>query len=91
MEALAQRSLAYARAQQVDLSSPLCGVKGSCLVDSTTVTVRDALREGFPGTGVYAAIKRHTVLSVGCGASGLGHFIPAGESNSRHLELVSSW
>ena len=57
MEALAQRALAYARAQQVDLSGPLCGVQDWYIVDSTTVTVRDALREELPGTGDYAAIK----------------------------------
>src|SRR5207244_11872036 len=50
MAALAQRGLAYAQAQQVDLSGPLCGVKDWDIVDSTTVTVRDALREEFPGT-----------------------------------------
>ena len=50
MEALAQRVLAYAQAQQIDLSGPLSGVKDWYIVDSTTVTVRDALREEFPGT-----------------------------------------
>jgi hypothetical protein len=68
MAALADRALAYARAQEVDLSGPLCGVKDWYIVDSTTVTVRDALREEFPGTGDYAAIKVHKVLSVGCGS-----------------------
>jgi hypothetical protein len=33
MDALAQRALAYARAQQVDLSGPLCGVKDWDLVE----------------------------------------------------------
>src|SRR6266498_1810684 len=47
MEALAERALAYARAQQVDLSGPLSGVKDWYIVDSTPVTVRDALREAF--------------------------------------------
>src|SRR6266545_7020418 len=64
MEALAERALAYARAQQVDLSGPLCGVKDWYLVDSTTVKVRDTLLQEFPGTGDYAALKVHKVLSV---------------------------
>jgi hypothetical protein len=34
-------ALAYARAQQVDLSGPLGGVNDWYIVDSTTVTVRD--------------------------------------------------
>ncbi|MGH6690913.1 MAG: hypothetical protein ACREF4_09575 [Gammaproteobacteria bacterium] len=68
MDALAQRALAYARAQQVDRSGPLCGVQDWDSVDSTPVTVRAALREECPGTGDDAAIKGHTVLSLGCGA-----------------------
>jgi putative transposase len=91
MEALAQRGLAYARAQQVDLSGPLGRVKDWSIVDSTTVTVRDALREEFPGTGDYAAIKVHKVLSVGCGAPVRDHFSPAREHDSRHLESDASW
>jgi putative transposase len=91
MAALAERALAYARAQQVDLSGPLCGVTDWYIVDATTVTVRDALREKFPGTGDYAAIKGHQVLSVGCGAPVRYHFSPAREHDSRHLQMDESW
>ena len=91
MEALAQRGLAYARAQQVDLSGPLGSVKDGYIVDSTTVTVRDALREAFPGTGDDAAIKGHKVRSVGCGAPVRYHVSPAREHDSRHLEIDASW
>jgi hypothetical protein len=51
MAALADRALADARAQQVDLSGPLCGVTDWYLVDATTVTGREALRQECPGTG----------------------------------------
>jgi hypothetical protein len=91
MEALADRALAYARAQQVDLSGPLAGVQDWSIVDSTTVRVRDALRKEFPGTGEYAAIKVHKVLSVGCGAPVRYHFSPAREHDSRHLAIDESW
>jgi hypothetical protein len=91
MTALADRALAYARAQQVDLSGPLCGVQDWYIVDATTVTVRDALREEFPGTGDYAAIKVHKVLSVGCGAPVRYHCSPAREHDSRHLQIDESW
>ena len=91
MAALAERALAYARAQQVDLSGPLCGVADWYIVDATTVTVRDALREEFPGTGEYAAIKVHKVLSVGCGAPVRYHFSAAREHDSRHLTIDASW
>jgi len=91
MAALADRALAYARAQEVDLSGPLCGVTDWYIVDSTTVKVRDALLEEFPGTGDYAAIKVHKVLSVGCGAPVRYHFSPAREHDSRHLTIDESW
>jgi hypothetical protein len=91
MTALADRALAYARAQQVDLAGILGGVKDWYLVDSTTVTVRDALRDEFPGTGNYAALKVHKVLSVGCGAPVHYHFSPAREHDSRHLQIDESW
>jgi putative transposase len=91
MAALADRALAYARAQQVDLSGLLGGVKDWYIVDSTTVKVRDALRAEFPGTGKYAALKVHKVLSVGCGAPVRYHFSPAREHDSRHLEIDASW
>jgi hypothetical protein len=91
MEALADRALAYARAQQVDLSGPLCGVQDWYIVDATTVTVRDALQAEFSGTGDYAAIKVHKILSVGCGAPVRYHFSPAREHDSRHLTIDESW
>ena len=91
MEALAQRGLAYAWAQQVDLLAPLGRVRDWSIVDATTVTVRDALRGAFPGPGDAAAIKVHKVLSVGCGAPVRHHFSPAREHDSRHLEIDASW
>jgi hypothetical protein len=91
MAALAERALAYAQAQPVDLCGPLCGVTDWDIVDATTVTVRDALRAEFPGTGEYAAIKVHKVLSVGCGAPVRYHFSPAREHDSRHLTIEASW
>jgi Transposase DDE domain len=91
MAALAERALAYARAQQVDLTGILSGVRDWYIVDSTTVTVRGTLQAEFPGTGDYAALKVHKVLSVGCGAPVHYHFSPAREHDSRHLQIDASW
>jgi hypothetical protein len=91
MAALADRALAYARTQQVDLSGILGEVQDWYIVDSTTITVRNALRDEFPGTGEYAAVKVHKVLSVGCGAPIRYHFSPAREHDSRHLQIDESW
>jgi putative transposase len=91
MAALAERALAYARAQPVDLPGPLSGVKDWDIVDSTTVKVRDALIADFPGTGDYAALKGHKVLSVGCGAPVRYHCSPAREHDSPQLQIDESW
>jgi putative transposase len=91
MATLAERALAYARVQQVDLSGILGKVRDWYIADSTTVTVRDALPEEFPRTGEYAALKVHKVLSVGCGAPVRYHFSPAREHDSRHLQIDESW
>jgi putative transposase len=91
MAALADRALAYAQAQQVDLSGPFGDVTDWYIVDSTTVRVRDALHDHCPGTGDYAAVKVHKVLSVGCGAPVRYHFSPAREHDSPHLQIDQSW
>jgi hypothetical protein len=66
-------------------------VKDWYIVDSTTVRVRGALREEFPGTGDYPALKVHKVLSVGCGAPVRYHVSPAREHDSQHLSIDESW
>jgi hypothetical protein len=91
MAALAARAQAYARAQPVDLAGPLGGVTDWYSVDATTITVREALREEYPGTGGDAAIKVHKVLSVGCGAPVRYHCSPAREHDSRHVPSDESW
>jgi putative transposase len=91
MAVLADRALGYARAQQVDLTGILGGVKDWYLVDATTVHVRNALRDEFPGPGDDAAVKVHKVLSVGCGAPVCYHFSPAREHDSRPLTSAESW
>jgi putative transposase len=91
MAALTERALAYARAVPVDWPGPLSGVKAWDMVDSTTVKVLDALIADFPGTGDDAALKVHTVLSVGCGAPVRYHFSPAREHDSPPLQIDESW
>jgi hypothetical protein len=87
MAALADQALASARAPPVDLSGRLGVVKDWYLVDSTTGTVPDALREEWPGAGADAAITGHTVLSVGCGTPVRDHCRPARAHDSRPLDI----
>jgi DDE family transposase len=91
MAALADRSLTYARTPQVDRSGPLGGVTDWSIVEATTVKVHDARRQEFPGTGGYAAIKGHKVLSAGCGAPVRDHCGPAREHDRCHLTIDESW
>jgi Transposase DDE domain len=91
MAILADRALASARGQQVALPGILDGVKDWDLVDSTTTSVRDALRDECPGAGEYAALKGHKVFSVGCGAPVRYHCSPAREHDRRHLQIDASW
>jgi hypothetical protein len=91
MAALAERALAYARAQEVDLPGPLSEVKDWYIVNSTTVRVRDAPIGDFRGAGVYATLKMHKVLSVGCGSPVQYHFSPTREHDSPHLQIDESW
>ncbi len=91
MERIAKGALAYARVQQVDLPVALAGVTDWRIVDSETVKARRALQKACPGTGDYAAIKVHKVLSVGTGCAVSYHFSPAREHDSRHLDINESW
>jgi hypothetical protein len=91
MQVLAENALEYARQQELDLPGPLSGVKDWRIVDSTTVKVRDAVKDELPGTGDYAAIKVHKTLSVGSGATVAYHFSPAREHDSNHLVIDESW
>jgi hypothetical protein len=91
MAALAERALAYARAQPVDVPGPLSGVKDWSIVDSPTVQVRDALIADVPGPGDSAALTVHTVLSVGCGAPVRYHCSPAREHDRPQLPIDASW
>jgi hypothetical protein len=91
MAALADRSLTSARTPPVELSGPRGGVTAWDLVEATTVKVRDALRQECPGTGGYAAITGHQVLSVGGGAPVRSPFRPARAHASRQLTREASW
>jgi len=91
MERLSERAISMARAEELDLPGILGGVSDWVIADSTTVRIYDGLLETYPGTGDYAAIKVHKLLSVGCGVTVGYHFSPAREHDSRHLEIDESW
>jgi hypothetical protein len=91
MSQLASISMDYARALPVDLPGVLGCVKDWRIADSTTVKLHDRLKSTYLGTGDYAALKVHKILSVGCGATIAYHFSPAREHDTKHLTLDESW
>ena len=91
MAQLSAHAMAYAAAQPVDLPGFLGCVRDWRIADSTTVTLNPALVEAYPGTGDYAALKVHKILSVGCGATVAYHLSPAREHDSKHLTIDESW
>ena len=91
MTELAQIALQYAQKQPLDLPGILGSVKDCRIVDSMTVRLHDSLKEMYPGTGDYAALKLHKTLSVGTGTVVDYHISPAREHDSPHLKLDESW
>ena len=91
MSKLATIAMNYAAGLPRDLPGILGGVTDWRIVDSSTVQLHKRLKEIYPGTGDYAAIKVHKIMSVGSGTTISYHFSPAREHDSRHLALDESW
>ena len=81
----------YAAGLSRDLPGIVGGVTDWRIVDSSTVGLHKRLKEIYPGTGDYAAIKVHKIMSVGSGTTISYHFSPAREHDARHLALDESW
>ena len=91
MKEVATHAMEYVKAQEPDLPGVLGSVKDWRIVDSMTVRLPDDLKEVYPGTGDYAALKLHKTLSVGRGTVVDYHLSPAREHDSPHLTLDESW
>lgn len=91
MTKLSAIARAHVANQPVDLPGALAGVHDWRIVDSTTTKLDNRLRDVFPGTGDYAALKVHKTLSVGRGSVIDYHFSPARDHDSPHLVLDESW
>jgi putative transposase len=92
-KALLEHGLEQVREETPLLPGILGGVIDWRAADSTTVRLRDskALKEQYPGTGDYAAIKVHKIYSVGRTLMVDYHFSPAREHDSKHLTIDESW
>jgi len=92
MEQIRDRALGYARSQPLDLP----GVLGKHvvdwhIVDSSSVRLDGRLKEEYPGTGDYSALKVHKRFSVGLGTTWGYHLSPAREHDGPHLTINESW
>ncbi len=86
-ERLASEACAWVRSRPVHLPGLLAGRTDWRVVDATTVHLPEALREVFPGSGDYAALKLHMEYSLGVENLvdyGIG---PARDHDSRHLVI----
>lgn len=64
---LLRRAIAAGQEQPKLLPGILRGVRDWRIFDSTTIKLPDELKDVYPGTGDYAAIKIHKEFSVGTG------------------------
>ena len=92
MERVKDRALSYGRSLPLDLPGVLgAHVQDWHIVDSCTVRLDDRLKEEYPGTGDYAALKVHKRFSVGLGTTWDYHLSPAREHDAPHLRVDASW
>lgn len=87
---LLSRAIAAGQAQPKLLPGILRGVKDWRIFDSTTVKLPNELKDVFPGTGDYAAIKVHKEFSVGTGNLVAYQFSPARDHDSPFLTVDES-
>jgi hypothetical protein len=81
------RAITVGQAQPKLLPGILRGVTDWRIFDSTTVKLPDELKDIFPGTGDYAAIKVHKEFSVGTGNLVAYQFSPARDHDSPFLTV----
>lgn len=87
MEELSQRVRRQALAMPPSLPGILSGRRDWRVVDSTTVRLPDTLKETWPGTGDYAALKVHKEYSLGVENVVDYHITPARDHDAPHLEV----
>jgi putative transposase len=92
MKEVARLALDFGHAQPLDVP-PLLGahVRDWHIVDSETVKLPDVLKDEYPGTGDYAALKVHKRFSVGIGTLYDYHTSPAREHDAPHLTVDETW
>lgn len=92
MEKARDRALEYVARQERDLPGFLGDhVEDWHAYDSTTVKLDDRLKDEYPGTGQYAALKIHKRFSLGVGTTIDYHLSPARDHDSKHLTINESW
>ena len=90
MVELVERAKAHVRSMPRHLPGILAGRTDWRAVDSTTIHLDDALKDLYPGTGEYAALKVHVELSLGCENVVDYHISPAREHDGPHLVIDES-
>lgn len=92
MSQVKERTLQYVKSLRRDLPGLLgAHVIDWHIVDSSTVRLHQDLRDEYPGTGDYAALKIHKRFSVGLGTAVEYHISPARDHDNIHLTIDESW
>ena len=90
MQGLAERAKGYVREMPKHLPGILAGQIDWRVFDSSSVRLDDHLKDLYPGTGDYAALKVHVELSLGCENVVDYHISPAREHDAPHLVIDES-
>ena len=92
MDGVLARAKDFARKQPLDLPPLLADhARDWHIFDSETVKLPDELKDEYPGTGDYAALKVHKRFSVGTGTVYDYHLSPARDHDAPHLVPDESW
>lgn len=90
LEELLRQAVAVGQAQPKLLPGILGGVSDWRIFDSTTIKLQNCLKDAYPGTGDYAAIKIHKEFSVGVGNLVDYQLSPARDHDSPFLKIDES-
>jgi hypothetical protein len=88
LESLLSDALDAADSVPLLLPKAIATVKDWLIVDSTTVKLDKALKDLYPGTGDYAALKVHKTYSIGRGNLVNYHLWAAREHDALHCVLT---
>jgi hypothetical protein len=90
LDRLLRNTLAVIQRDPVLLPAAIAGVKDWIIIDSETVKLHPSLKERYPGTGDYAAVKVHKAYSIGRHNMVDYEFWPARDHDSKRFHVTEA-